>query len=101
MDDFNLKICPENGNVKYIMSQKTANVQHEMPFEQALKMLAGETVSKSDKFEGFPITADGVYYFAGEFVKNRNDVDSTIELGADGFPIPATATTKKSRRAKK
>ena len=83
------------------MSQKTANVQHEMPFEQALKILTRKTVSKSDKFEGFPITADGVYYFAGEFVKNRDNADSTIELGADGLPIPATATAKKNRRAKK
>ena len=56
-------------NVRYIMKQKNANVMAEMPMENALKMLQNQNVHASDLFDGYPVTADDVYFFAGEVEK--------------------------------
>ena len=66
MIEYNLKVNEETGKVRYVMVQKGANVQGETSLEGALWMLKRGKVRTSDEIEGYPLTADGVYFFEVE-----------------------------------
>lgn len=77
------------GNVPYLMDLKgNSMVTASIPLEGALKMIGGRPVRISDAFKGYPVTVDGVFYFAAE-VKD------------DGKPKPEAEAAKKRRRQAK
>ena len=115
MNEYNLKVNEETGKVRYVMVQKVGNVLSETPYESALWMLNDGAkkhggVRMTDEFEGYPLTADGVYFFETEGTGDRNDAGDAeiaptenvdVELGADGLPLPAGDGEKKKRKRMK
>jgi len=86
----------DDGTVDYLMKQKGCNYAGKTKFENALWILKqgkGE-VHASGEFPMYPLTSDGVYFFAGEF-----DDQEPPEIGADGLPLLAAA--EKPKRKKK
>ena len=55
------------GTVRYLMVQDGCTVTGMAPCDAALKMLWGKDVYASNAYEGYPLTADGVYYFDGVY----------------------------------
>ena len=115
MNEYNLKVNEATGKVRYVMVQKGGNVQGETSLEGALWMLKRGTAWTSDEIEGYPLTADGVYFFETEGTGDGEqgtveDVEATaeaetdhaedidVELGADGLPLLAGDGTKRRRR---
>ena len=117
MNEYNLKVNEATGKVRYVMVQKGGNVQGETPYESALWMLNDGAkkhggVRMTDEIEGYPLTADGVYFFervepgtAGEAeIAHPGDAEIAptgnvdVEIGADGLPIPAGDGEKKGRK---
>lgn len=49
--------------IRYLMKQKGANVTGKMPYRDAMNILKQGEAYVTDEFEGYPLTADGVYYF--------------------------------------
>lgn len=56
----------EDGNVRYMMENGGYPVRAEMPFGNALALLKKGEVKISERFQGFPLTADDVFFFAGD-----------------------------------
>lgn len=56
--------------VPYLMKQEGGNVLNKMPFGKAMGILAqsGQEVRATDTYPGYPITSDGVFFFAGKTV---------------------------------
>ena len=87
-----------DGTVNYLMKQKGCNYAGKTNFESALWILKhgkGE-VRASGEFPMYPLTSDGVYFFAGEF-----DDQEPPEIGADGLPLLAGDGTKKGKGKKR
>ena len=87
----------DDGTVDYLMKQKGCNYAGKTNFESALWILKhgkGE-VRASGEFPMYPLTSDGVYFFAGEF-----DDQEPTEIGADGLPLLA-GNAKKPRTKKR
>ena len=84
-----------DGTVNYLMKQKGCNVTGKTKFESALGLLrlAKKDVRVSAEFPEYPLTSDGVYFFAGEF-----DDQEPPEIGADGLPLPAGAEKPKRKK---
>lgn len=57
----------QNGNVWYIMQNGAHPVCAVMPVHDALKRLPQNGVRISDRFDGFPLTGDDVFFFDGEY----------------------------------
>ena len=53
----------EGDMIRYLMKQNGANVTGKMPYRDAMNILKQGEVYVTDEFEGYPLTADGVYYF--------------------------------------
>ena len=64
--DYNVRDC--RSMVPYLMKQPDAVVTGQLPFAKAFDLLThgGAEVRQSDEFEGYPLTSDGVYFFAGK-----------------------------------
>jgi len=85
----------DDGTVDYLMKQKNCNFAGKTKFESALWILKhgkGE-VRASGEFPMYPLTSDGVYFFAGEF-----DDQEPPEIGADGLPLLAGAEKPKRKK---
>ena len=85
--------------IGYLMKQKDCIVTGVTGYESAMWMLTNDKSKAprmSDEFEGYPLTADGIYFFDGQMEESPTDA----ELGADGLPIPA-GDGKPKRRQKK
>ena len=87
-----------DGTVDYLMKQKGCNVTGKTQFESALGLLrlAKKDVRASAEFPEYPITADGVYHFKGEYEEMEPP-----EIGADGLPMLATDGKKKPAKKKR
>ena len=84
----------DDGTVDYLMKQKGCNYAGKTKFESALRMLRqGGEVRGSEEFPMYPLTSDGVYFFAGEF-----DDQEPPEIGADGLPLLAGAEKPKRKK---
>lgn len=108
--------------VRYLMKQKGGNVLGQTSPGSAMWMLTNDKKKvphMTDEFPGFPLTADGVYFFDGDVEgddwalspadagtspsADGEAVDAAVaaELGADGLPMPAGAEKpKRKKRAK-
>ena len=62
MIDYMLKM-DNAGMVRYLMEQKDCNVTGTMPIQNACDMLRNGAVNASDRHPGYPITADGTFFF--------------------------------------
>ena len=83
-----------DGTVNYLMKQKNCNFAGKTKFESALWMLKqGGEIRASGEFPMYPLTSDGVYFFAGEF-----DDQEPPEIGADGLPLLAGAEKPKRKK---
>lgn len=83
-----------DGTVNYLMKQKNCNFAGKTKFESALWMLKqGGEIRASGEFPMYPLTSDGVYFFAGEF-----DDQEPPEIGADGLPLLAVAEKPKRKK---
>ena len=82
--------------VNYIMQQTGYAVASKMPFGKAVEIVRSGKPHASNKFEGYPITPDDVFYFQGEYEEDERKV----VLGADGAPIPAGGVRKPKKRIK-
>ena len=83
MNDFGLKVNEATGKVRYLMKQNGANVTGETSVQSAMWMLKRGEVKRTDEFEGFPLTADGVYFFEG----TGNGEQGTGDAGGATPPI--------------
>ena len=101
--------------VKYLMKQKGGNVLGQTSPGSAMWMLTNDRKKvphMTEEFPGFPLTADGVYFFDGD-VEDGEATSSVsgkpltpspegegagvaAEIGADGLPIPAGDGKKRS-----
>ena len=59
-----------SGGVQYVMRTGNSYVLHEMPLENAEKIIANGAVTVGH-LEGFPICVDDKWYFAGEFKTDK------------------------------
>ena len=86
-----------DGTVDYLMKQNGCNVTGKTKFESALWMLKqGGEIRASGEFPMYPLTADGVYHFKGEY-----EMMEPPEIGADGLPMLAgSEKPKRKKRAK-
>ena len=77
--------------------------------ESAEWMLRQGEVVVSEEYEGFPVTANGMYFFEAEVkgelpqsptatVPSGREPDDNAEIGADGLPIPAGAEKPKRKK---
>jgi hypothetical protein len=82
----------DNGNVGYYCENGDYPVTGEMSFYDAKRLLPLKDVRISDKHPGYPLTMDGVFFFAG-FAENvaLERTQNGAELGADGLPILVSA----------
>lgn len=88
-----------DGKVGYLFVNDGAHpVSGRTAYESAKWMIENDrkrTVRMSEKYPGYPLTSDGVYYFDGEVsdvsacAKESCDIQDEAEIGADGLPIPA------------
>ena len=62
MLEYQLK-TDKDGNVRYLMKQKGANVVGKMAYAQAVTMVGCEMPYVTEEFEEYPVTSDGVYFF--------------------------------------
>ena len=77
--DYALKATTENGQfvVRYLMKQRDCNVVGKMPYEGAENMLKRGNVRVSAEFEGYPLTADGVFFFAAMYRLMQDEGENT------------------------
>ena len=77
--------------------------------ESAEWMLRQGEVVVSEEYEGFPVTANGMYFFEAEVkgelpqsptatAPSGREPDYNAEIGADGLPIPAVAEKPKRKK---
>ena len=89
MVDYNLN-RDENGMVRYLYGKdKRYPYVGKTKWESARWMLENDKsreLRMSEEYEGFPLTADGVYFF-----------DGAIEHGADEDGAPGAAATPRSK----
>lgn len=64
--EYNVRDC--RSMVPYLMKQPDAVVTGQLPFAKAFDLLTknGVEVRQSDEFEGYPLTSDDIYFFAGK-----------------------------------
>ena len=105
--------------VRYLMKQKGGNVTGHTSMKSAMWMLTNDRAKVphiTEEFPGYPLTADGVYFFDGEMGDEKTtssaslrsapspeweDSGAAVEIGADGLPLPAGAEKpKRKKRAK-
>lgn len=101
--------------VKYLMKQNGGNVEGKTSFQSAIWMLTNDKKKvphMSEEFPGYPLTADGVYFFDGAIEEGGTTSSVSgkpltpspegegsgvaAEIGADGLPIPAGDGKKRS-----
>lgn len=106
--NWKLTIQP-NGKVRYMMENGAHPVLAETREESARWMLDRGHIHESEVFPGFPITADDKFFFEGEVEVRRRrkrkaevvkaEVEvGKIEVGEDGYPLPAGPGKKRGRR---
>ena len=83
MAEYTLKVNEATGKVRYLMKQNGANVTGETSVQSAMWMLKRGEVERTDEFEGYPLTADGVYFFEG----TGNGEQGTGEAGGATPPL--------------
>lgn len=115
MENIKLNVMENAGKVvvKYLMKQKGGNVLGQTSPGSAMWMLTNDRQRKarmSGEFPGYPLTADGVYFFDGEIDGDGAvDTDAHVcgsdyceikptDIGGDGLPIPAGDAEKPKRR---
>lgn len=115
----NQVIVGERPMVRYLMKQKGGNVTGCTTLESATWMLTNDRSKNprmSEEFPGYPLTADGVYFFDGKVEGDEGalspadagtspsaDVEAgdaavAAELGADGLPLLAGAEKPKRKK---
>lgn len=86
-----------NMKVKYLaVNDDGTRVIVDQPFYDALRGLLKGEMRVSNRHGGFPLTVDGVHFYAGEarIMDRTEDQDGKrydVQLGADGLPILAYA----------
>ena len=97
MAEYTLKVNEATGKVRYLMKQSGANVVGETSVQSAMWMLKRGEVKRTDEFEGFPLTADGVYFFEGEEDSlSQPQADSSLGEGAKGTTSSGAAADPQS-----
>lgn len=66
-----MKLKQVNGKVSFIMKAGMSFVKNEMPVAEAEKFIKDGKITESDKFEGYPICVDDIYYFAATMPKTK------------------------------
>ena len=94
MAEYTLKVDEATGKVRYLMKQNGANVVGETSLESALWMLKQGKVRRSEAFEGFQVTSDGVYFFQSE-----DDAETDGDGSADS-PVSAGVRRKAESHGK-
>lgn len=96
--------------VRYLMKQRGGNVTGCTSPESALWMLTNDKAKvphMTEEFPGFPVTADGVYFFDGKVESEEAPAPNcgpdyceipAAELGGDGLPMPAGAEKPKRKK---
>ena len=97
--------------VRYLMKQKGGNVEGKTSPQSAMWMLTNDKAKvphMTEEFPGFPLTADGVYFFNGRVesgelrVEMENAVEPEATCGPDYCEIPEVVEKpKKSRKMAK
>lgn len=84
----------ENGMVRYQYGKdKRYPVVGRTKWESARWMLENDKkrkLSMSEEFEGFPLTADGVYFFDGCLSKGDGEATSSVSEQSSDPPSPET-----------
>ena len=96
MLEYQLKIDAD-GNVRYLMNQKGANVAGKMAFAQAVRIIGGEMPYVTEAFAEYPLTSDGVYFFDAMYRVTEDDKDDgdLIRLSAKSQAISLKSTFPK------
>lgn len=80
----------ENGMVRYLYGKdKQYPVVGRTKWESARWMLENDKkreLRMSEEFEGFPLTADGVYFFDGAVSVGESEGEATSSVTADAVP---------------
>lgn len=109
MVDYVLK-RDENGMVRYLYRNDGKHPYVGFTkIESAEWMLRQGEVVVSEEYEGFPVTANGKYFFEAEVkgelpqsptatAPSGRAPDYNAEIGADGLPIPAGAEKPRRKR---
>lgn len=94
--------------VRYLMKQKGGNVEGKTSPKSAMWMLTNDKAKvphMTEEFPGFPLTADGVYYFDGSVEDGGVDAAATKEdtpvCGPDWCDIPEVEEKPKRKRSAK
>ena len=89
--------------VRYLMKQKGGNVEGKTSPKSAMWMLTNDKAKAphmSEEFPGFPLTADGVYFFDGEVedvsgeTNEAEGATSSVSASAATFPSEGKALRK-------
>jgi hypothetical protein len=100
----------ENGMVRYLYRNDGKHPYvGKTKIESAEWMLRQGEVVVSEEYEGFQVTANGMYFFEaevkGEFPQSAplttpsgREPDDNAEIGADGLPMPAGAEKPKRKK---
>ena len=109
MVDYVLK-RDENGMVRYLYRNDGKHPYVGLTkTESAEWMLRQGEVVVSEEYDGFPVTANGKYFFEAEVkgelpqsptatAPSGREPDYNAEIGADGLPIPAGAEKPKRKK---
>ena len=119
--NFELKRDETTGRVPYLYRNDGKHpVTGTTSYETAMWQMQQGKAHVSKAYEGYPLTSDDMYFFAGEGTTSsvstqgveppspepqaspageglKSDGES-VELGADGLPLPAGDGTKKGRK---
>ena len=94
--------------VRYLMKQKGGNVEGKTSPQSAMWMLTNDKSKvphMTEEFPGFPLTADGVYFFDGAVEDGGVDAAATKEdapvCGPDYCDIPEVEEKPKRNRVAK
>lgn len=100
----------ENGMVRYLYKNDGKHPYVGLTkIESAEWMLRQGEVKVSEEYEGFPVTANGKYFFEADVkgelpqsstatVHSGREPDDNAEIGADGLPLPAGAEKPKRKK---
>lgn len=66
-----MKLKQVNGKVPFIMKVGKSFVKNEMPVTEAERFVKDGKIADSDKFEGYPICVNDIYYFAAIMSKTK------------------------------
>lgn len=111
----------ENGMVRYMYRNEGKHPYvGKCKLESAEWMLRQGEVVVSEEYEGFPVTANGMYFFEADVGVKEDEGEATssaslrsapspegegsvvaAELGADGLPLPAGAEKPKRKKRTK